>query len=91
MLAISVNPQSVNPEILLSTLVCEEGGGVRWGGVGVDLLRGLKPVLVINSELVLAISVNPLSVNPEILLSTLVCEEGGWGGFGSLSLSGIPG
>ena len=33
-------------------------------GVGADLLRGLKPVLVINSELVLAISVNPLSVNP---------------------------
>ena len=34
-------------------------------GVGADLLRGLKPVLVINSELVLAISVNPPSVNPE--------------------------
>ena len=27
-------------------------------------MRGLKPVLVINSELVLEISVNPPSVNP---------------------------
>ena len=55
-----------------------------------DLLRGLNPVLVINSALVLVISVKPLSVRAETPLSTLVWEDGGCGGFRSFSLSGIP-
>ena len=56
----------------------------------IHLLSGLNPVLVTNSELVVLISVKPLSVNPDTLLSTLVWEDGGGGGFESPSLSGIP-